>query len=138
MRTIYLYNFYPHDPLPPLEELVATGDGINISYEALTEEVVSACHAHNKLVCVWIDATVTKEGTDVYRNLIDLGVDSFCSDFPLEIMKLRDQLMVEAIDLLSVKTGITGEARERGVSFGLFEEDDFAEVESNMTQLQIS
>ena len=90
VRTIYLHNFYPEDSLPPLEELAQLGDGINISYEALTEEVVNACHTNNKLVCVWIDASVTKETVDLYQRLIELGVDSFCSDFPLEVTKLRD------------------------------------------------
>lgn len=90
VRTIYLHNFYPEHSLPPLEILVSQGDGINISYEALTSEVVNACHAHNKLVSVWIDAAVTEETMEVYERLIELGVDSFCSDFPLEITRIRD------------------------------------------------
>lgn len=66
VRTVYLHNFYPHHALPPLEVIVSKGDGINISYEALTEEVVNTCHAHNKLVCVWIDPSVTEERPEVY------------------------------------------------------------------------
>ena len=90
VRTIVLHNFYDNMKLPPLAELVGQGDGINISYEHLTKEVIAACHAHNKLVSVWIDAEVTKETVEMYKRLIDLGVDSFCSDFPLEVTTLRD------------------------------------------------
>jgi len=93
VRTVYLYNFYPETVLPSFEEIVRRGDGINISYEHLTQELVSFCHAHKKLVCVWIDTTVTTETLEMYKRLIDLGVDLFCSDWPLEVTKLRDSLM---------------------------------------------
>jgi len=93
VRTVYLYNSYPQIELPSLENIVQHGDGINISYEYLTEEVVAACHAHKKLVCVWIDTSVTTENVEMYRRLIDLEVDVFCNDWPLEVTKLRDQLM---------------------------------------------
>lgn len=96
VRTIYLHNFYPEDELPPISQLVTQGDGINISYEALTKELVDTMHAHGKLISVWIDAGVTRETEQVYQRLIDLGVDCFCSDFPLEVSAKRDQLMMEA------------------------------------------
>lgn len=99
VRTVYLYNFYPECKLPPLEELVQSGDGINISYEELSEEVVAFCHANNKVVMVWIDTSVTTETVELYRRLIDLGVDAFCSDWPLQVTQLRDALMSGDLDL---------------------------------------
>jgi hypothetical protein len=59
IKTIYLHNYFPHDGLPPLVEVVRTGSGINISYEYLTERVVKCCHAAGQIVSVWIDASVT-------------------------------------------------------------------------------
>lgn len=72
IRTVYLHNFYNHVEVSPLQEVIQQGDGINISYEHLTEELVQACHSHGKLVCVWIDTDVTKESQETYRRLIDL------------------------------------------------------------------
>jgi len=70
--------------------------------------VVEVLHAHNKLVCVWIDCSVTKETIEVYKRLIVLGVDCFCSDFPLQVTEIRDQIMSKLnveIDRLEVPKG---------------------------------
>lgn len=99
IRTIYLHNFYNHIGLPPLNEVVKTGWGVNISYEHLTEEVVEACHTAGQIVAVWIDASVTQETIQMYKRLIDLKVDCFCTDFPLEVTQLRDQLMDGNFDM---------------------------------------
>lgn len=42
-------------------------------------------HAHGKIVCVWIDTTVTEECTEVYCKMHDLNIDSYCTDFPLHV-----------------------------------------------------
>jgi glycerophosphoryl diester phosphodiesterase len=77
-----LHNFYNYIDLPPLEQLTKQGDGVNISYEHLTKEVVDACHENGKIVSVWFDATVTNETVTMYKKMLDLGVDAFCSDWP--------------------------------------------------------
>jgi hypothetical protein len=45
VRTIYIQNFYNHLKLPSDDELIKMGDGINISFEHATKEVVEAMHA---------------------------------------------------------------------------------------------
>lgn len=66
VRTLYIQNFYNHVALPPMEELLAMGDGVNISYEHLTREVVDTLQRHGKIVSVWIDCEVTTEGMTTY------------------------------------------------------------------------
>jgi hypothetical protein len=65
----------------------------------LTEDVVKACHAAGQIVAVWIDASITTESIAIYKRLIDLKVDCFCSDFPLKITELRDKIIEEKIEL---------------------------------------
>lgn len=37
---------------------------------------------------VWIDKTVTKdEGPKFWQTLVERGVDMFCTDHPLEVLK---------------------------------------------------
>ena len=50
---IYLYN-YDNLPLPLPEIYTAHGDGINISANHITEEVVANCKRNNKKIGVWI------------------------------------------------------------------------------------
>lgn len=150
MRTVKLHNFYDNMKLPALSEVVSNYDGINISYEHLTEEVVKACHQHDKLVCVWVDAEVTKETVAMYKRLIDLGVDSFCSDFPLEVTNLRDQIMQgekmsnlavpKADDVSSLTKASSNKedtTRPRGFSIGMFDEADQIQSDQTMEQLHI-
>ena len=61
IHTIYLTNFYHTEPLPPKEELINMGSGLNIQYPHITKELVDYLHEHGKLVQVWIDAEVTVE-----------------------------------------------------------------------------
>lgn len=80
--SIYLYNFYDYDELPAPEIYTSKGRGINISSTKLTPEVVANCHANGKLIGVWIDRSVMKEGPEFYELIFKMGVDFFCSDFP--------------------------------------------------------
>jgi hypothetical protein len=45
VRTIYIQNFYNDIKLPCNEDLIKMGDGINISFEHVTKDVVEAMHA---------------------------------------------------------------------------------------------
>jgi glycerophosphoryl diester phosphodiesterase len=85
VRTIYLQNFYPYNKLPPNFHLITLGDGVNISYEECFPEVVEALHEAGKIVCVWIDKTVTQESPEVFQRMVELRIDSYCSDYPLEV-----------------------------------------------------
>lgn len=44
IRTIYLTNFYNHIGLPSEDEMLKMGDGLNISFEHVTSEVVELLH----------------------------------------------------------------------------------------------
>ena len=101
VRTIYIQNFYNDIKLPSNEDLIKMGDGINISFEHVTKDVVEAMHAAKKIVCVWIDRTVTKETPDVFKKLIDMKIDSFCTDYPLEVAKIRDEYLLQKKSLFS-------------------------------------
>lgn len=72
VRTIYLTNFYNHIAVPPLHEIIKMGDGLNIQYEHVTNEIVQALHANEKIVCVWIDGDVTIENVEIYCRVFDL------------------------------------------------------------------
>jgi len=68
-------------------------DGINISSKKLTEEVVNNCRSKGIKLGVWIDMLAIpaeKEGTEFYSKILDMGVDFFCSDFPLNIISARE------------------------------------------------
>lgn len=39
---------------------------------------------------VWVDKAVTKdEGPEFWNSLMDLGVDMFCTDHPMEVIDAR-------------------------------------------------
>lgn len=50
---IYLYNYH-NKALPSPDEYLAIGDGINISANHITQEVVDHCKRKGKKVGVWI------------------------------------------------------------------------------------
>ena len=56
-------------------------------------------------MCVWIDRTVTKETPDVFKKLIDMKIDSFCTDYPLEVAKVRDEYLLKKKSLLLEENG---------------------------------
>lgn len=62
------------------------GDGVNIGYHHLTEEIVEFLHYHGKLVMVWIDVRYVTENIELYLKLLNMGIDSFCTDFPLDVI----------------------------------------------------
>lgn len=103
-------------------------------------------HAHNKLVSVWIDREVTTETEEVHKRMINLGVDVFCSDEPLALRKVVNSLYIEndleealnASDLTNNTNSLKPvESRERIISFGLMDDEEFQEVEDNMKEMLI-
>ncbi len=61
------------------------GDGLNVQFEHITSELVETLHKHNKIICVWIDAEVTKECPKIYCRMFDLKINSYCTDYPLHV-----------------------------------------------------
>lgn len=40
VKTMYLTNFYNHHELPPLDECVKMGDGLNVELHHITKDLV--------------------------------------------------------------------------------------------------
>ena len=95
LDIIHLYNFYDHMELPCPDEYLAVGSGINISATKLTKEVIDLCHAKGMKVGVWVDASVFQENDCFYYNLFELKVDFFVTDYPLQVMQMRDQWIIK-------------------------------------------
>jgi glycerophosphoryl diester phosphodiesterase len=87
-HIIYLYN-YENQPLPEPEVYTQFGDGINISANYMTKEVVDACHERGKRIGVWIRAKDFKETDEFYHEMFKIGVDFICADLPLRAMAAR-------------------------------------------------
>lgn len=85
VKTIYLTNYFNHIEVPAFEEIIKMGDGLNVQYEHITRELVDYLHMHGKIICVWVDAEQTIECPEVYCKIYDLGIDSYCTDFPLKV-----------------------------------------------------
>lgn len=85
---IYLYNF-ENLPLPAPEVYTAFGDGINISANHLTEEVVENCKRNHKKIGVWIRAADFVENEDFYIRAFKMGVNFICADKPHDAMETR-------------------------------------------------
>ena len=69
-RTIYLHNFYNHIGLPPIEVILKQGDGINISVNHISKELVQIFRQHGKIVSVWVDSDVTYESENLHRDIL--------------------------------------------------------------------
>jgi TusA-related sulfurtransferase len=42
-------------------------------------------HLHGKIISVWIDCEVTSETVETFCRVFDLGVDAYCTDYPLKV-----------------------------------------------------
>ena len=48
---------------------------------------------------------MTKETPDVFKKLIDMKIDSFCTDYPLEVVKIRDEYLLQKKSLFLEENG---------------------------------
>lgn len=39
---------------------------------------------------MWVEACVTQENAEVYCKIYDLGIDSYCTDYPLKVQLVWD------------------------------------------------
>ena len=85
-----MYN-YENQPLPDPEVYTSKGDGINISANYINREVVENCHKKNMKIGVWVRAKDFKENDDFYENMLRIGTDFICTDFPLRAMEIRER-----------------------------------------------
>ena len=78
-EIIYLYN-HENSPLPDPEVYTSRGDGINISANYITQEVVNNCHNKGLKIGVWVRAKDFKEDDEFYENMFKIGTDFICAD----------------------------------------------------------
>jgi glycerophosphoryl diester phosphodiesterase len=82
------------DVLPEAKATNSWDCGVNIQTSAATPEIVNRFHKNGQLVMVWIDKNATPdEGPDLWKQIIESGVDCFCTDFPLEFMLYKDKYL---------------------------------------------
>ena len=91
---IYLYN-YENQPLPSPDIYTSFGDGINISANYITQDVVDTCHSKGLKVGVWIRAKDFQETEAFYYDMFNLGADFICADNPLKAMEARSKHFCE-------------------------------------------
>jgi len=65
---IYLYNSN-NVALPPPEVYAVCGDGINVSANHITEEVILNCKRNHKKIGVWIRVADFVENEDFYLKM---------------------------------------------------------------------
>ena len=76
-------------PLPEPDVYLARGDGINISANHITQEVVELCHGKGMIIGVWVRAKDFKECDEFYEHMFKIGTDFICADQPLQAMAAR-------------------------------------------------
>lgn len=45
-------------------------------------------HLHGKVVSVWVDCDVTRETAETFCQVFDMGVDTYCTDYPLKVAQV--------------------------------------------------
>lgn len=68
--------------MPSPDEYTSRGDGINISANHISKEIVDFVKSKGLKIGVWVRARDFSESEDFYLNMFELGVDFICSDFP--------------------------------------------------------
>jgi predicted peroxiredoxin len=76
--------------LPSKEEYLSKGDGINVSANHLTEEVVKNCKEKGMKIGVWIRARDFKESNEFYKKAFSMGVNFLVSDYPVLAINARN------------------------------------------------
>lgn len=88
--VIYLYN-YENQPLPSPDEYTARGDGINISANHISDEVVANVKAKGMKLGVWIRVKDFTETEQFYEDMFSKRVDFICADYPIKAMEARER-----------------------------------------------
>lgn len=130
IRTMYLHNFHDYISLPPLSVILRQGDGLSVSSNHVTEELVQTCRQHGKILNVWIDCDVTVEDEYLHSRFLDLGVHCLITDFPLIATRVRHEYFTERqkpkpLDVMSAgltqstgqSTGMSGSETMKSDSF---------------------
>ena len=91
---VHLLNYH-NEPLMSYDSLLAylkehNSDGINVSANHVTHELVAMCHEQGIKVGVWVRAKDFQESSTFYERMCEIGVDFICSDYPIEAMQTID------------------------------------------------
>lgn len=88
VRTASLYNRELHEGQGPLEVMAAVGsNGFNTSHRRITQQMVDACHRHQRPVAIY---TVNNEKK--MRQMIEMGVDALFTDYPDRLQKVLEEM----------------------------------------------
>jgi glycerophosphoryl diester phosphodiesterase len=83
-------QLYDTDALEPDFEKWKQFDAVSLPSQHITRKIVEFCHTNYIKVSAWFDVShesCKKESSEVYQELIELGVDIICSDFPLKVQE---------------------------------------------------
>ena len=83
LTSIYLTNYWNTWQVP--EDCHTYGHGVNVASNHITQELVDKLHKHGKLIVAWVDTTAVRESPEMFCKMMDLGIDSYCTDFPTEV-----------------------------------------------------
>ena len=82
IRLLYLYT--AENALPGVDVTNQWDLGANLEPDSIDSKVVERFHTNGQLVGIWYSKRKTDEGPILWQKMLDLGVDLFCSDMPLE------------------------------------------------------
>lgn len=88
--VIYLQNYH-NEPLPEIDFESFSGDGFNVSANHISQEFVESCRMHGLKVGVWIRKRDFEENDTFYEEMLKIGVDFICSDYPIRAMEIVDE-----------------------------------------------
>ena len=86
-EIIHLLNYH-NEPLMDYDDLMLylkenESNGINVSANHVTEELVVRCKLKGLKVGVWVRDKDFEESNEFYKRMSDIGVDFICSDYPI-------------------------------------------------------
>ena len=88
-KFIHLATRTPDALIPGEEETSQWDRGCNIQVWAADKKIMEQFHQRDQLVGCWVDKEITHdEGPAIWNQLIDAGVDIFCTDHPLEVLEV--------------------------------------------------
>lgn len=95
IRTLYLHNFHDYLSLPPMDVILRQGDGLSVSSNHVTSELVHVCRTHGKILSVWIDCDATQEDEYLHTRMLELGVHCLITDMPLIATEVRQNFFAD-------------------------------------------
>jgi len=88
-----LADYYYEDEMPEPEVTNNWGAGTGRNCAKITPNCINRFRKNGQIMMAWVDAEVThKETPELWEQQYKLGIDTLCTDFPLEAAKVIKQL----------------------------------------------